>query len=784
MDLDGIRNRLPHELARRVDLDAAWRRYRDDDGRDDIDGFLVWLANEHPGQFDPMLTLAAVPVEVSLLLPTRFAPHPAQAPAATTPSATVQAHPGVPREGDDFPYVLLGNAGRGGMGTVHIARDVELARRVALKELNDDLRDVEGIRARFIREAQITAQLDHPNVVPVYALELTPGGMPAYTMKFVQGRTFGDLIDETRAACETGKRPDDAHSLATRLEHFLKVADAISYAHDKGVIHRDLKPANLMLGRHHEVYVMDWGLCRLLHQTGDEPAPSPDSSRVISRADLSGSASETRAGDIIGTPRYMSPEQANGFHEATDARSDQYALGLILYELVTLGAPYEGSSAYDVLMNARAARRRPVEPSYRSMRIPRELAAVIERATQSEPERRYPNVTALADDLRRFLRGDAVETAPDTPWQRLQRGMVRHRQRVLTGILALIAVSGCAIGALLWHNQRVLAAERVHERHLLELRNSVARGGDRIQTRLLQLEGALVDLATSAEEIVQHGAPGTARVYLLDDFTDPARVPPDLVPAPVFGGRISLGWPVWMTGPDLDEAEARARIRRLAPLQESFARLYRRIQRVVRGDARGFYTSAPQAPVDNTGHAIVMGIVLGLADGLAALYPGWTEVLDHYDPRDTKWYHYAEGRDGPQWGIPAPDIEGGPVVIPLSIALYDHQRHLLGALALLLVPQQFLHDLLELGGVDGMHEVLLADDQGRVLAVAEDGRDTDPDDADGALARKILAGIGSDGTNVREMNLSGAPRTVVVDHIDPLGWTLMAVAESDSNAAD
>jgi serine/threonine-protein kinase len=772
VDLEAVRKLLPDEVLRGIDLDAAWRRYRGDATTDELDGFLVWLAGENPGRFDPMRTLAAAPVAASALLPTRFAPVP-----ATARGAMPEPAPSAPAQ---FPYVLLGHAGRGGMGTVHLARDTELARRVAIKELNDDVREVDGVQARFIREAQITAQLDHPNVVPVYALEMTPAGVPAYTMKFVQGRTFEDLIDETVGACEGGATPDDAHSLATRLEHFLKVADAVGYAHDKGVIHRDLKPANLMLGRHHEVYVMDWGLCRLLDQPDPATAAqSPDSSRVMSHADISGSASETRAGDIIGTPRYMSPEQASGLHDATDARSDQYALGLILYELVTLRAPYEGSNAYDVLMNARAARRLPVTPAFPSMRIARERRAIIERATERDPDRRYPDVAALAADLRRFLRGEAVATAPDTRWQRLLRMVARHRQRVLIGVLALIAISALAIGGLLWRQQRVLADAHAHERRVLQLRNAVARGGDRIQTRLLQLEGALADLAATTEQALLAPAPtGTGTFYVLRDFNDPGRAPPDLVAAPVFGGRISLGWPVWMPGPGIDAAAARTRIRRLVPLQQQFADLYRRIQRVVRGDTKGFYSTLPQGPVDNSGDAIVMGIVLGLADGIAALYPGWTDVLANYDPRTTKWYRNAVGHDGPQWGVPAPDVKGGPVVIPVSIALYDDDAKMLGALSLLLVPQHFLHDLLELGGVTGVHRVLLTDAQGRVLALAGHGHDIAPDADDNATAARILAQAGPDGTHIEEMDFPGGRRTVVVDRIDPLDWNLLDIAEN------
>ena len=164
------------------------------------------------------------------------------------------------------------------MGTVHVARDVELLRRVALKELSLEVAHDRSARSRFVREVQVTAQLDHPHIVPVYGLEVASGGRPAYAMKLVEGQTFGQLIADTRAFYEKKAPPDEDHALPARLEHFLKVCDAIAYAHERGVVHRDLKPANLMVGRHNEVYVMDWGICRLMTQPA-EPAPAPAAGR-------------------------------------------------------------------------------------------------------------------------------------------------------------------------------------------------------------------------------------------------------------------------------------------------------------------------------------------------------------------------------------------------------------------------------------------------------------------------------------------------------------------------
>ena len=258
-----------------------------------------------------------------------------------------------------FHYTMLGMPAPGRHGHRAHHRDSELLRRVALKQLNANADANDSARTRFLREAQITAQLDHPNIVPVYALEVAPGGTPAYTMKLVEGRTFHALLNEARDFFAGGQWPDENRSLAQRLEHFLKVCDAMAYAHDKGAIHRDLKPANLMLGRHNEVYVMDWGLCRILRQSEDTP---PDKSVVMSTPDVSGSASETRVGDVVGTPKYMAPEQAQGRNHELDARSDQCALGLILYEMVTLNPPYKGRRG----LRGAGERRRRQAPSGRA----------------------------------------------------------------------------------------------------------------------------------------------------------------------------------------------------------------------------------------------------------------------------------------------------------------------------------------------------------------------------------------------------------------------------------
>ena len=327
-------------------------------------------------------------------------------------------------------YALLGKVGEGSMGRVFVAKDRDLNRKVAFKQISADYISDERIRTRFLNEAQITAQLDHPNIIPVYSLEVNQDGKLGYAMKLVEGRTLRQFMLEARASWENGQPLDPSQRRGEVIEIVLKVCDAIGYAHSRNVVHRDLKPDNIMVGAFGEVYVMDWGLAR-----------------VMGAPELGGKVSGehgglTRVGDAVGTPAYMSPEQAQGKNDRLDGGSDQYALGLILQELLTLQSSVLGKTVRDV-MKAAASGEREVPRHRYSAPLPPEILAIVAKACAFRVEDRYATLKAMADDLRNALQGRPV-SAYRVPFWRLV--LVRRSHPWFWVIAGLIFVGASLVG--------------------------------------------------------------------------------------------------------------------------------------------------------------------------------------------------------------------------------------------------------------------------------------------------------------------------------------------------
>jgi WD40 repeat protein len=334
----------------------------------------------------------------------------------TPPPIAIVARPDAPTLPVVPPetYRFQGEHARGGIGRVLRAEDLRLRRPVAVKELigND-----EQARRRFLREAELTARLQHPSIVPIYEAGIWPDGRPFYAMKFISGRSLKELIASTESL--------DAR--LALLPHVMAVAEAITYAHSHRIVHRDLKPTNIVIGEFGETMVVDWGLGKDLSTFQDgEPAGAQSSPDPV----------HTLEGTVIGTPAFMSPEQAAG--RPVDERTDVYAIGAILYNLLSGRPPYAGSSAKDVLAAVVAHSAPPVtrpEPG-----VPRDLAAIVDKAMSADPANRYPHAGALTEDLRRFQTGQLVRAHEYSSWALARRWMWRRRALLAVGGLALFAV--------------------------------------------------------------------------------------------------------------------------------------------------------------------------------------------------------------------------------------------------------------------------------------------------------------------------------------------------------
>jgi formylglycine-generating enzyme required for sulfatase activity len=337
---------------------------------------------------------------------------------------------------------------RGAQGIVRRTFDRNLGRFLAMKVLHGARRGAPGARIfrRFLDEARITAQLDHPSVVAVHDLGFDGEGRAFFTMKLVRGLSLLDAFEERRKGSSTWTLPRLSQAL-------LRVAEAMSFAHDRGVIHRDLKPSNVMLGDYGEVYVMDWGLARTLGEAGPDPASEE---RSVTDPRPPGAPLLTLEGDVVGTPQYMPPEQAAGDLEAVGKPADVYALGAMLYHLLAGRAPYAQAGADEpraIVQRVLAGPPAPLPAA--SSKVPAELAAICMKAMARQGSERYASMGDLAKDLRAWLEGRVVRAYESGALAELKKWVGRNRALSGASVAALAAVVGG-----LWWSARLEASGR------------------------------------------------------------------------------------------------------------------------------------------------------------------------------------------------------------------------------------------------------------------------------------------------------------------------------------
>lgn len=596
-------------------------------------------------------------------------------------------------------YVL----GEGAMGEVHAAFDPGLRRFVAIKRMKPTQAADTGMIARFAQEALITAQLDHPGIVPVYALGRDAQGVPAYTMKLVRGLTLDRYLKRAREG-----RPDP---LPARIELALRVAKAIQYAHSRGVIHRDLKPENIMVGEFGEVLVMDWGLARTTETDEGE------------RVDVGGLSSEsTTSGSVVGTPRYMSPEAALGLTERVGRRSDVYSLGLILQELVTLRPAIAGDTRDEVLERAARGALQPVRP-VSGERLSKDLRAVLAKATSLALKDRYQDAGSFAADLTRLLRDEAVGARREGPVGRMARWISQNRELTLAMMLVMVLatvammVFAASSGIIALETMRHRAAER--EARVEALLSTVARQTSRINDRFQGYEKLLAGLSAASVQALMH-PPERERIWMAGEFGNGS--PPDLVASPFYRGPTSLDHLDHVAAPGVSAEAVRADLLRLEGLQPVMR------EALLRSGGDALLRATDWRGRILGGSLPMVWAYVATPAGTLSGYPGTGRYPSDYDPREQEWYRRgtdAEGRAA-RWGPATPDESDMGLLTTASQPLFAPDGRFLGVAAVDISIDRIASDLLPPVDLAAPVSTWLVDAEGRVVASSTVRADSSP----------------------------------------------------------
>ncbi len=339
-------------------------------------------------------------------------------------------------------YAIVGGIGVGGMKSIVRASDRDTGRDVAMAEMREEKK--KGFSKQFVREARLAANLEHPNIVPVHEIGIKKDGSPYFTMKLVRGENLAYIIDRLDDEKSFYSKQFNLHH---RLRIFIKVCDAIAFAHSRGVIHLDLKPENVQIGEFGEVLVLDWGLAKLIGSQDDEDEPpqdnqtkNPPNDRPLMERIGNGSVEITMDGVIKGTPGYMAPEQVAGKNKEKDERTDIYALGAILYSLLTFQKPVDGDNPQIMMLNTLEGNIPTPRKRAPDKNIPKSLEAVVVKALALRKENRYQTVKELSNDIDAFLGGFATSAEKATLLKRLVL-MVKRHKALASVVTALIAIS-------------------------------------------------------------------------------------------------------------------------------------------------------------------------------------------------------------------------------------------------------------------------------------------------------------------------------------------------------
>ena len=434
-----------------------------------------------------------------------------------TPPADAGALPekSDPSFAERFQFICAFAAG--GVGEVSKAKDTLFDRVVAVKTLNEQFRDDPGAVRAFIEECNLNARLDHPAIVPVYAMAKGTDGHWQVAMKLINGSSLNSYIVKLRASYDGhAVTQQEVHlALASRLEYFLKICEVIDYCHSRGIVHGDIKPENILLGQYGEVYVMDWGCA---HPAGSVPER------------------------LNGTPNYLPPEFLRT--RKVTPLVDVYSLGMVLFEMVTLRRGVSDGSEVGNLSRCNISEVGRCRHYLPSVKIPRAMRAIIARAVHPDPEQRYGSVRALADDVRHFIYDEEVSAAPDNLLQKLFRIIYRNRIKtiLITGALFLAL---CGWLFLVYdHANRIEQERSTNLMHRLQLQSYTDDLATAIAHNFVLVQAQLLLFADNLIEDMQEQVEKQGKFYDNEAFRKPESSPPGMISSDSYRNPINLDYMV------------------------------------------------------------------------------------------------------------------------------------------------------------------------------------------------------------------------------------------------
>ncbi|MEK6233586.1 MAG: protein kinase, partial [Planctomycetales bacterium] len=427
------------------------------------------------------------------------------------PDATADHHPAeqdrAARIGEDVlaksNFKMLRFHAQGGIGEVHVATEERFGREVAVKFIRRHRSGDQLSQRRFEREARITSRLQHPGIVPVYGQGEDGEGRPFYAMRFVSGQTLQEAIEQFHSVGNHSRSPGNPLALQQLLRRLIQACRTVAYAHGQQVIHRDVKPSNILLGDFGETLVVDWGLAKTL----DSPDEIGDSQVEPNATDA------THAGSVLGTPAFMSPEQASGETDKIGPASDVYGLGASLYILATGRPPFEGNTPSEVIRQVQQGKLK--FPKSRRSTVAGPIKAICRKAMALDPSDRYASASDLANDVERYLADEPV-SAWKEPWTYpVRRWLARHRTWIYAGFVSmavvLVILSVTAARLQVAHRQEASArlaaevkeAEAQEARRVAEIERARARRGEQLALKTIAALSSSVDSRPVMEELYE-----------------------------------------------------------------------------------------------------------------------------------------------------------------------------------------------------------------------------------------------------------------------------------------